>query len=55
MTKEQAKAIIKTKEIVDENVEEVLKKYLAPELVRKIKSEIIACVEWDLRNEEEWT
>ena len=52
MTKEQVKAIMK---IVGDNVDEVLEKYLAPELVRKIKSEITAGVEWDLVNKEDWT
>lgn len=50
MSKDQVKAIMK---IVDNNVEEVLDKYLAYELVRKIKSEIIAGVEWDLVNMED--
>lgn len=50
MTKEQTTKVIG---IVEDNVEEVLDKYLAYELVRKIKSEIIAGVQWDLVNKVE--
>jgi len=50
MTKEQVKAIMK---IVSDNVEDTLDKYLAYELIRKIKSEITAGVEWDLVNKED--
>jgi hypothetical protein len=47
MTKEQVKTIMK---IVDNNVEEVLDRYLSYDLVRRIKSEITSGVEWDLVN-----
>jgi hypothetical protein len=50
MSKEEVKAIMK---IVSENVEDVLDKYLSYELVRRIKSEISAGVEWDLVNKGE--
>ena len=50
MSKEEVKAIMK---IVDNNVEEVLDKYLSYELVRRIKGEILSGVEWDLVNEKE--
>lgn len=49
MEKQQAKEIMKT---VSDNVEEVLDKYLSYELVRRIKTEIVAGVEWDLANME---
>ena len=44
---------VKVMEIVADNVEEVLDKYLAYELVRKIKAEITAGVQWDLVNKME--
>ena len=50
MTKEQS---IKVMEIVSDNVEEVLDKYLSYELLRRITSEIKAGVEWDLVNKME--
>ena len=49
MEKQQAKEIMK---IIDTNVEEVLDKYLSYDLVRRIKTEIVAGVEWDLANME---
>ena len=50
MNKEQTVQIVS---IVDDNVEEILDKYLAYELVRKIKAEILAGVQWDLANKME--
>ena len=50
MSKEEVKAIMK---IVDSNVDEVLDKYLSYELIRRIRAEIIAGVEWDLANAKE--
>jgi hypothetical protein len=47
MTKEQTVQIMS---IVDNNVEEILDRYLSYELVRKIKGEILAGVQWDLVN-----
>lgn len=49
MEKQQAKEIM---QIVDSNVEEVLDKYLSYDLVRRIKAEIVAGVEWDMANAE---
>ena len=50
MSKEQT---IQIMSIVEDNVEEILDKYLAYELVRKIKAEILAGVRWDLVNKME--
>jgi hypothetical protein len=50
MTKEQTAKIM---EIVDDNVQEILDKYLSYELVRKISTEIRAGVQWDLVNKAE--
>ena len=50
MTKEQT---VKVMEIVSDNVEEILDKYLSYDLVRRIASEIKAGVQWDLVNKME--
>lgn len=50
MSKEQT---VQVMSIVEANVEEILDKYLAYELVRKITSEILAGVRWDLVNKME--
>ncbi len=50
MTKEETVKIMK---IVDNNVNEILDKYLSYELVRRISSEILAGVQWDLVNKME--
>ena len=50
MTKEQTTKIMA---IINHNVEEVLDKYLSYELVRRIKTEILAGTQWDLVNKME--
>jgi hypothetical protein len=44
------------RKIVKENVTEILRNYMTDDVVKKIRNEILAGVEWDLGNmkEENW-